>query len=129
MPLFHNRAVPNSVPSILLTDGTQQLYIETRDKTPVREDGTPLWILQAPPATRRDATFDISHKAQDHNQRLNRKMEGKWSEVTFAKMASLVPGKDATKTHLKKLKKAFDVDWSSRTEKDMYPILVSRVQL
>lgn len=98
-------------------------YIEQREETP-EHTGTPRHLITAPPGTRRSPQLDISNKALDYVQRLTRKMDGKWSERTFAVLAGLVPGRNPTKGQLKKLTKAFDIVWGGLKEKDMYPILV-----
>lgn len=104
-----------------------QYHIQQREETPVKEPGTsPDHIIYGPPGTRRDSILALSFKAPDFIPKVNRKMEDKWCERTFAALAGLVPGSNPTKAQFKKFTKAFDIEWDGLKEKDMYPILVRK---
>lgn len=104
---------------------TPQYHIEQREKTPAKEPGaTPDHVVNGLPGTRRDATLALSFKAPDFIPKVNRKMEDKWCERTFASMEGLVPGSNPTKMQLNKLVEPLDIKWEGMKEKDMYPILV-----
>ena len=125
MSLIHTQDSPRLAATHYTALG-KTVYIEYREQTP-EPSNTPSYILLGPPATRRNPTLVVSHKAPDYVERVTRKMQGKWAEVPLETLDRLVPGSNPTNAQMKKLLKTFEFEWAGMKEKEMYPMLVSHM--